>query len=728
MASSARWSRSISSSSFDDLLRSLGRGTRRIRDPIDLDHQTVNQHVRLKKGHQGVAVHLDKRGSKAVGGLWLERRGSRVKLEPLRAGEVAMRLATLILCAALTILLGLIPGHAEKRLALVIGNENYANLPAREQLQKAVNDGRAVGKALGQIGFDVIPGENLGRQAMVDKLDELTRRLSPGDKAFFFFSGHGVTLDGVNYILPADVPDVEAGQETRLKGAALAESYIISELLRRGVQVAVVVLDACRTNPFGRAGAKGVGGGKGLVPPPQVQGVFSLYAASSGQAARDRLYDGDRNPNSVFTRVLVPALTKPGLDLAALAIDVREEVVLLARSAGYDQRPSYYDETSGGRVYLAGLPTANPAGSAGVGPSGNLPAIPDRVPAAAGMVPLRPATTPMAAVAPPVAPAVPLSDPCGGPVTVSFPSRCAAPLTTAQERGLQPKDSFKECAQCPEMVVVPSGSFTMGSPESELGRDEILDKESPQHVVAIGKPFAVGRLHVTVDEFAAFVAETGYVAGSKCWTFEGGTSEERSGRSWRNPGFAQEGSHPAGCLNWYDAKAYVDWLTRKTHKPYRLLTEAEWEYAARARTTPGTYPRFWFGNDEKELCRYGNGGDQQARDTVEGTKGWGGWTAAPCNDGYAYTSPAGHFEANGFGLYDMFGNAQQWTADCYHDNYKGAPADGSAWTTEDCNRRVLRGGSWSFSPRYLRAATRIGSSADGRDDDYGLRVGRTLTP
>jgi uncharacterized caspase-like protein len=119
-------------------------------------------------------------------------------------------------------------GHAEKRLALVIGNERYASLPAGEQLQKAANDARAVGKALGQIGFDVIQDENLGRQAMVDKLDELTRGLSPGDKAFFFFSGHGVTLEGVNYILPADVPDVATGQETRLKGAALAERPLVN--------------------------------------------------------------------------------------------------------------------------------------------------------------------------------------------------------------------------------------------------------------------------------------------------------------------------------------------------------------------------------------------------------------------------------------------------------------------------------------------------------------------
>jgi formylglycine-generating enzyme required for sulfatase activity len=130
------------------------------------------------------------------------------------------------------------------------------------------------------------------------------------------------------------------------------------------------------------------------------------------------------------------------------------------------------------------------------------------------------------------------------------------------------------------MVVVPAGSFTMGSPESEQNRD---DDEGPQHVVTISKPFAVGKLHVTVEQFDAFVRET-REASSNCWM-----GKEVAGRSWRNPGFAQEGSHPVVCVAWDDAKAYVDWIAKKTRKPYRLLSEAEWEYAARA----GTTTPFW---------------------------------------------------------------------------------------------------------------------------------------
>ena len=176
-------------------------------------------------------------------------------------------------------------------------------------------------------------------------------------------------MDGVNYVLPTDVPDIATGQETLLKGEALSEPYVITELTGRDVRVAVVVLDACRTNPFTRPGGKGIGFARGLLPPPQVQGVFSLYAASSGQAALDRLNDRDPSPNSVFTRVLIPALTRPGIDLTALAFDVREEVARIAKQAGYEQRPAYHDETIGGRVYLAGLPPVTPAGPVAQPPS-----------------------------------------------------------------------------------------------------------------------------------------------------------------------------------------------------------------------------------------------------------------------------------------------------------------------------------------------------------------------
>jgi formylglycine-generating enzyme required for sulfatase activity len=263
----------------------------------------------------------------------------------------------------------------------------------------------------------------------------------------------------------------------------------------------------------------------------------------------------------------------------------------------------------------------------------------------------------------------------------------------------------------------------MGSPAGEEDRQE---DESPQHVVTIAKPFAVGRLHVTVDQFAAFVQETGHDAGSKCWTFEGGKGDERADRSWHNPGFTQDGAHPAVCLKWNDAQAYAGWLAKKTGKPYRLLTEAEWEYAARGRTAPGAYPRFWFGDAEKDLCRHGNVFDQKAKDSIKEAEGE---PPAPCNDGYAFTAPAGHYAPNAFGLYDMLGNAWQWTADCVHGDYDGAPADGAAWLAADCIGHVRRGGAWTETARVAYRDVAVVTLPDEvRFADAGFRVARTLGP
>jgi formylglycine-generating enzyme required for sulfatase activity len=295
----------------------------------------------------------------------------------------------------------------------------------------------------------------------------------------------------------------------------------------------------------------------------------------------------------------------------------------------------------------------------------------------------------------------------------------STPLTAAHERALKPKDTFRECADCPEMVVVPAGSFTMGSPDDEKDRSS---KEGPQHTVTIGRPFAVGRFHVTRDQFAAFVHETRYGV-DKIVPFCRKWPSFKSDASWLDPGFAQEGSHPVVCVSWDDAIAYANWLAKKTGKRYRLLSEAEFEYAARGQTAPGNYPRFWFGNDEKESCQNGNGPDENARESIAVMKDA---TVAPCNDGYAYTSPVGHYAPNAFGLYDMAGNAWQWTADCWHDSYNGAPADGSAWTAANCGRnRVARGGAWLIDPPNLRAAARY-NRFDEQHNHIGFRVARTL--
>jgi formylglycine-generating enzyme required for sulfatase activity len=265
---------------------------------------------------------------------------------------------------------------------------------------------------------------------------------------------------------------------------------------------------------------------------------------------------------------------------------------------------------------------------------------------------------------------------------------------------------------------VPAGAFAMGSPDHEDARDS---NEGPQRQVTIGRAFALGKVEVTVAQFAAFVQETGYDTGITCDIWLDGKWAERGGYSWQNPGFPQGGAHPAACLSWDDAKAYLAWLTAKTGKTYRLPTEAEWEYAARA----GAATTFHFGNDRNAYCRYGNGADQTARAEVPGAERW---SVLACRDGHAYTAPVGSFAANAFGLYDTLGNVFEWVEDCWNDSFAGAPMDGSAWVSGDCSIRVQRGGAWGYPPDYLRTAVRGRQPHGYRYVNAGMRVARTLGP
>jgi formylglycine-generating enzyme required for sulfatase activity/class 3 adenylate cyclase len=253
-------------------------------------------------------------------------------------------------------------------------------------------------------------------------------------------------------------------------------------------------------------------------------------------------------------------------------------------------------------------------------------------------------------------------------------------LTAEEERLLKPKDSFRECAKdCPEMIVVPDGEFIMGSPRYEKGR---FGDEGPQHRVIFPKPFAVSKFEVTFEQWDACVAVGGCALVS-------------------DSGFGR-GTRPVINVTWDEAQQYVAWFSRMTAQPYRLLSEAEWEYVARAETTT----LYSFGDDEAALSQYA-------------------WYSAN-TDGQ--THPVGEKKPNAFGLHDLHGNVWEWVQDCYQFNYDGAPMDGSARAVGDCSRRVVRGGSWSNNPQYLRAAGRFGLTADGRSFDLGFRLARTLNP
>jgi len=265
------------------------------------------------------------------------------------------------------------PALAEQRVALVIGNNAYPNLPPQEQLQKAINDANAVGDTLERLGFTVIRGTDLGRGEMLTKLSALRQSLKPGDLGFVFFSGHGVAIDGANYLLPSDIPG--QGDEDVITQSAVPETYVEALLSKAGVRTGVLVLDACRNNPFAESGNKAIGGLKGLVRSEPPGGVFKLYAAGTGEAALDRLPGEDPDPNSVFTRVLLPELEKPGRSLVEVAYAVKAKVTDLAASVGHKQHPAQYDGGFAIDVYLAGeMPAPEKAVTAG----------PDRTPSDAG--------------------------------------------------------------------------------------------------------------------------------------------------------------------------------------------------------------------------------------------------------------------------------------------------------------------------------------------------------
>jgi formylglycine-generating enzyme required for sulfatase activity len=262
------------------------------------------------------------------------------------------------------------------------------------------------------------------------------------------------------------------------------------------------------------------------------------------------------------------------------------------------------------------------------------------------------------------------------PAIAIFAAAVSASVALAQGFSPAPPRAgtvFKDCPECPEMVVIPAGAFIMG----DLAGDG-PPLEAPAHRVVIAKPFAVGKFEVTFAEWYACVAA------------EGCDGYDPDDAGWG------QGRRPVVNISWNDATAYAQWLSLRTGKPYRLLSEAEWEYAARARST-ARYP--WGDDIDPTKAKY---------DSTDGTV------------------PVGSYPANAFGLHDMIGNAWEWTEDCWHDNYDGAPTDGSAWMSTAWWHRVLRGGNWYFDADHVRSASRDGEGTGSRFDLFGFRVARSI--
>jgi len=617
-----------------------------------------------------------------------------------------------LLAVSCCVIAGLHGGPAEaRRVALVIGNADYKVGP----LQNPVNDAAAVAEAFEKrLKFDkVILRKNLGAEAFRAALLELSREASGAELGVVYFAGHGTEVGGKNFLIPVDA--------TLPRASALAlEAIPLDAVLEQldGVRrLKLVILDACRNNIFQLGGAKR-SHGRGLVRVEPEGNTLVAFAAKEGTTA-----DDGKGRHSPYTAALLKHIATAGLEINLLFRRVRSDVLA---ATGGSQQPAEYHSLGDKEIFLVPPLPAVAAPPAPVQPpseaqrtwaavkdSASIAALEafQRQYGAANPVfdrlaearieelkkqqvalvvpPPAPKPEPPPVTAPPPTPVpAPSPEPAVGAVP---PARAAKPLTPAEEQALRPKDSFRECDNCPEMVVVPAGSFMMGSSPEEIAalvkqhRIEDYRGEAPRHRVIIARPFAVGKFEATFAEWDACVADGG-CAGNRT------PSDQGWGR----------GRRPAINVSWNDAQEYAAWLSSKTGKIYRLLTEAEWEYAARA----GSATSFAFGDTiTKSQAQFSEGAYASAGRSVE----------------------VGAFKPNKFGLHDMHGNVWEWCGDNWHRNYLGAPQDGSLWRGGDGSRRVLRGGSWVSSHQvFLRSANRVGEWTGVRTDEHGFRVARTL--
>ena len=630
------------------------------------------------------------------------------------------RVSAIVISVAAAVLLGLAPASAEKRVALIIGNSTYQKVA---KLPNPTNDAKAIAGMLRAAGFEAVElHENLGIRELRRAIGEFSDIARDADTAIIYYSGHGVEVNGVNYLIPVDAV-LERDIDVPYEAYSLDNLLQMLEPVKR---LRLVMLDACRNNPFVRSmkrtvGTRAIGRGLAAIEPTSMNTLIG-FAAKAGSYA----LDGD-GANSPYAIAVVNNLATPGLDLRLAFGRVRDEVMKTTKNA---QEPFIYGSLGGANVSIVDAPSAPQPQP----PTSQMPptmsssradvaqfcrevAINNSIavvkslaesykgtPMAAcaearvdelkksQVAVVAPPTPPTPPPAPPIQaqPVPPPAPPIQAQPTVGIfpPTSGTQPLSAVQERGLKPKNSFKECDACPEMVLVPSGTFTMGSPASEPDRAE---DEGPQHKVTIARPFAAGKFAVTFDEWDACVADGG------CNNYR--PSDEGWGR----------GKRPVIHVRWNDAQAYVAWLSRKTGKTYRLLSESEREYVARA----GTTTPFWWGSSIST--------DQANYDGTytynDGAKG--GFLEK--------TAPVNSFQPNPWGFYQVHGNVWEWTEDCYQDNYAAEDSDGSASTVGDCKHRVLRGGSWRDNPQDLRSANRLGNPTDYQNYYVGFRVARTLS-
>ena len=697
----------------------------------------------------------------------------------------------------------------ERRVALVIGNSAYQTAP----LRNPANDARDMAAALRDLGFEVIEHIDADQRVMKRAIWSFGERLRQADVGLFYYAGHGVQIGGENYMIPVGAR-IEMEPDVEVEGVRVTR--VMAEMDKANNGLNIVILDACRNNPFARSFRSAE---RGLARMNAPVGTIVAFATKPGDVAADGAGD-----NGVYTAELLQAMRTPGLKVEDVFKRTRagvrretdgrqipwEETSLEGDfyflPAGTGESPAtpatsgddpasgtdetvYWESVRGSddpaelRAYLERYPggaftelaglriealeseaaaaesreqTAVLTGAAGPVPkiealdasfavlrTSNLRAGPSTATAVVGklysgqdvLVTGKVIGTNWYRVAPApggtafihgdlVAPVdaeelatwtlaresgartdyelylaiypagkfasnarerIPLTAPVdAAPIASGEPSQAeiqvaVAPLPPGYQRGV----SFNDCPGCPEMVPVAAGGLRMGSPPGEPGR---ANNEGPFHEVAIGKAFAIGKYEVTAGQWIQCIEEGGCEHKPKD-VGKGGDDRAVAG------------------VSWFDANQFIAWLSEKSGRPYRLPSEAEWEYAARA----GSSTSYWWGGDVgRNNANCGLCGSRWDRRKV---------------------APVGSFRSNAFGIHDLAGNVWEWVDDCWHDSYAGAPADGRAWLSGDhCSERVMRGGSWRDDPRHLRSAARSRYNVGSRFDFLGLRVVRPLEP
>jgi len=548
------------------------------------------------------------------------------------------------------------PAETPRRVALVIGNGSYPQSP----IGSLPADARAFADVLRDDGFDVVYAENARRTEMEAAIGVFTRKLGWGVTAVVYYGGHAVQYQDRNFLLAID-SKIATEADARTEGIDI--DLILDPLIVSRPAGCVVILDAARKNPWQQIVSGRV---RGLAHQPPIHGLTVIYPVAPGEVVGD----APRSAN-LFAVELIKSVKVPGLSFKEVFRRVRTAVAQATRDQQVpsESSPSPDDLVISSTRKTAATP-APPVRAADpvelgfwdtIKGSDNpadfkayLDSYPDGPFAATARSRLQQIET----------------------RTVTKPAVPEQPAAASQPAVPQPAASqaaIRDCPQCPEMVLIAAGAFEMGS-------TEMFDFEAPVHQVSIRKPFYIGRREVTFEEWDACIAE----GGCKQRPDDRGLGRAR---------------RPAIDLDWDDAKGYTAWLSQKTGHTYRLPSESEWEYVARAGSTT-TYP-------------WGKTVDKDKANCI-------GCTTDPLKKAV----DTGSFKPNAFGIYDMTGNAAEWVEDCWNDNYRGAPADGSAWTKPQCRERVLRGGSFNNDPRYLRSAARFKYDHDVRFYTNGFRVVR----